>query len=214
MAHQFNYELDDRQIKLTMLSASLNYDEAAWDKFQALPITENKLNITNSLPKMEIGISRSVIVPVLFIILIGGLSALLFNVVDFKKKDPVTTEIPLVIPEIAKTDVTKKIGIKENVIIPETQSPTQAIAVVTKSVVTTKTPTVSLAVLTPTITVEKKKIAVIEPKQKDTTTSAEIKKEKRKIKVKIQCDLAIKINFSHNGHTVEIIKPLYKVSTI
>lgn len=174
MGHQFNYELDDRQIKLTMLSASLKYDETAWDKFQALPITEHKVGINNPLPKLEIGISRSVIVPVLFILLIGGLSAILFNVVDFKKKDPITAEIPLVIPEITKTAVSTN-----NVTAPKTQPVNKAVVINTQSVVATKTPTLSLAAVTTSVNTEKKKIAVVEPKQNNTATNSDnkIKKE-------------------------------------
>ena len=101
MANQFNYELDDRHIKLTMLNATVPINEDAWLKIKSAPINDHKMSLSSgSIPKFEIGISRSVIVPVFFIVLIGGLSALLFSLVDFKKKEPVISEIPLVIPEI------------------------------------------------------------------------------------------------------------------
>lgn len=105
MANQFNYELDDRQIKLTMLSATVPFDEKAWDKFKSQPISGSKQFATSNFPKMDIniGISRSIIMPVIFVILIGSLSALLFSFIDFKKKDTASTEIPLEIPVATKS---------------------------------------------------------------------------------------------------------------
>jgi hypothetical protein len=96
MNSQFNYELDERQIKILMLGAEVEYNDALWEKFDKLVIAKSKTNFATSIPTINLGISRSVIVPVLFIILIGGLSSLLFSFVDFKKKQNVDVEIPLI----------------------------------------------------------------------------------------------------------------------
>jgi len=100
MSNQFSYELDERQIKLLMQDAELEYNETVWQKFDKLAITECKsssaIDLTYYVPKFSLSISRSVIVPVVFIILIGGLSAMLFSFVDFKKKENIDKETPLV----------------------------------------------------------------------------------------------------------------------
>ncbi len=102
MNNQFSYELDERQIRILMQNAKLEYDESAWQKFSAIPVIDHKQNISAVIPKINIGISRSVIVPIFFILMIGGLSALLFSFVDFKKKEEVVNEIPLTKPTITK----------------------------------------------------------------------------------------------------------------
>lgn len=101
MSSQFSYELDERQIRVMMQDAELDCNEALWNKFELLePGLECKsssaIKIDNYIPKFNFGISRSVIVPIIFIVLIGGLSAMLFSFVDFKKKEVIDKEIPLV----------------------------------------------------------------------------------------------------------------------
>ena len=89
MSSQFSYELDERQIRLMMQDAELDYNEAMWHKFDEMSVTQARTsaNIGNYIPSVNFGISRSIIVPVIFIVLIGGLSAMLFSFVDFKKKE-------------------------------------------------------------------------------------------------------------------------------
>ena len=96
MSSQFSYELDERQIRILMQDAETNYNEALWDKFESIEPTSgcksSSVQIGNYIPKFNLSISRSIIVPVLFIILIGGLSAMLFSFVDFKKKESIDKE--------------------------------------------------------------------------------------------------------------------------
>lgn len=98
MSSQFSYELDERQIRLMMQDAELEYNEAMWNKFDEMSVTQSKTNsnIGSYIPSINFGISRSIIVPVIFIVLIGGLSAMLFSFVDFKKKEAIEKEIPYV----------------------------------------------------------------------------------------------------------------------
>lgn len=98
MSSQFSYELDERQIRLAMQDAELDYNEAMWTKFEAMATPESKSSIAigNFVSSFNVNISRSVIVPVLFVILISGLSAMLFSFVDFKKKVALDKEIPLI----------------------------------------------------------------------------------------------------------------------
>ncbi|MDF2448733.1 MAG: hypothetical protein K0R26_1237 [Bacteroidota bacterium] len=98
MGSQFSYELDERQIRIVMQDAELGGQENLWNKFELLHLKSNKSNVDFSrvMPALNFNISRSVILPVIFVILIGGLSAMLFSFIDFKKKETATTEIPLI----------------------------------------------------------------------------------------------------------------------
>lgn len=117
MSSQFNYELDERQIRILMQNTELTYDESAWRKFSSLPEEEHRQSLAVMLPKISFGISRSVIVPVFFILMIGGLSSLLFSFVDFKKKEEVIKEIPYIKPVPNKKIITPKPTISKPITI-------------------------------------------------------------------------------------------------
>ncbi len=112
MSSQFSYELDERQIKILMQSGEVDYTETAWQRFDSNVSKEviSSTSISGFSPKLNFGISRSIVVPILFVGLIGGLSVLLFSFVDFKKKEEVATEVPLKItpPEVKKPEENTK----------------------------------------------------------------------------------------------------------
>lgn len=133
MSSQFSYELDERQIRILMQNGQLEYNEAAWNRFEA---ASGSYKTRELKPHVSTGfnfsISRSVIVPVLFVAMIGGLSVLLFSFVDFKKKEEAVKEIPLV-PNA--DNAPKKAAVKPS---PEITKPKVAV-VTTSPVVKTQT---------------------------------------------------------------------------
>lgn len=202
MANQFNYELDDRQIKLTMLSATVPFDEKAWDKFNSQPVSGAKQFAASNFPKMDIniGISRSIIVPVIFVVLIGSLSALLFSFIDFKKKETVSTEIPLEIPEISKP--LKKVEIaatpsltvlkEEKIDVPGIKTAEPVKSVITETIVNTSIKKVENKKAIEPVLVDKKEVAKNNDSKelkekvlvaKKSNTISEIPKKKKKKKV-------------------------------
>jgi hypothetical protein len=126
MSSQFSYELDERQIRLMMQDAELDYNEAMWHKFDEMSFTQARTssNIGNYIPSINFGISRSIIVPVIFIVLIGGLSAMLFSFVDFKKKEAMDKEIPY----MAKIEPSKQPKVSSKPIITTKSVTTVSIA--------------------------------------------------------------------------------------
>lgn len=82
---QFSYELDERQIRIMLQSAELDYSETAWQQFDAMVKLETARPRVQA-PKFNFGLSRQILVPAFFVVVICGLSALLFSFVDFKKK--------------------------------------------------------------------------------------------------------------------------------
>jgi hypothetical protein len=124
MSSQFNYELDERQIRLMMKDEELEHSDAMWHKFEQMSVTQSKAsaNIGNYMPSINLSVSRSVVVPVIFIVLIGGLSAMLFSFVDFKKKEAIEKEIPYVatIKPTKPAEAPLKPAIKKNPIVSST----------------------------------------------------------------------------------------------
>ena len=109
MSNQFSYELDERQIRILMQDAKSEHNELMWNRLEEMSNLSAKasIDISSHLPKINLSISRSIIVPVIFIFLIGGLSAMLFSFVDFKKKEPTVKEIPLVENSKKQTEIKK-----------------------------------------------------------------------------------------------------------
>lgn len=206
MGNQFNYELDDRQIKLTMLSATVPLEDVAWNNFKHVPTAETKhfTTITKNIPKFEMGVSRSIIVPVVFILVIGGLSAILFNVIDFKKSEKLNTEIPLDIPQVTEksvssNDVTidKNTPVKKEIIVAKE---TKSVEATPKNSVITPTASIAInSVKTPSVTEKKVENKIPEKKSEQnviadlkpnavttTTTSPVVKKKKKKQKETVE----------------------------
>ena len=96
MNNTFTYDLDERKIKMILEHAELDYNEEVWKKFEHLKPIENKFSIYNSLPEIKINLGQKVFLPFLFILLIGGLSTLLFSFVNFKLENEKLKEIPLI----------------------------------------------------------------------------------------------------------------------
>ena len=194
MSNQFNYELDERHIRILMQNAELKYDESAWEKFQAIPVIEQRQAIGIALPKINFGISRSVIVPVFFVLMIGGLSAVLFSFVDFKKKEEVIIEVPYKAPVVSKKSIPPAPVIKKNIVVIPPKK--DSLSPVTTSTVgqTKETSTVTLVVEKTPLKVEpakleekvtpkkEKKETFIVKKENHETTQPTIKKKKKRRK--------------------------------
>lgn len=161
MSNQFSYELDERQIRLMMLNSESDYNEVAWQRFESTLSNNYKPVVKASLPRINISISRSFIIPVLFIGLIGSLSILLFSFVDLKKKEEVVVEKPL---QISKPVTKPKVVTKKLIAQPKINTPP-----ITETVPKEKTLTSNIASTvdnsTSSITTESK--VVLEPSAKD-----------------------------------------------
>lgn len=89
MSSLYNYELDERHIRLVMLDSEIEVSESDWDRFEA---SRNKnsghKSFQNIIPSFEFSIPKNVLYPSLFVVIIFGLSAMLYSFVDFKKTQP------------------------------------------------------------------------------------------------------------------------------
>lgn len=206
MSSQFSYELDERKIRILMQGAEINYNEALWDKFDELDASQSKSNkkISNYFPKINFGISRSIIVPILFIVLIGGLSAILFSFIDFKKKESIEKEVPFI--------STKLEPVKKNTIIKPIIKPKVVLTapIIKDSVISLSIPADSLSTAVTKDIKKAEALKISETKQKkESVKSIEQKKEitldhkKKKRKMKVEKLRTINTSNSLNENSAE-----------
>ena len=206
MSSQFSYELDERKIRILMQGAEINYNEALWDKFDELDASQSKSNkkISNYFPKINFGISRSIIVPIVFIVLIGGLSAILFSFIDFKKKESIEKEVPFI--------STKLEPVKKNTIIKPIIKPKVVLTapIIKDSVISLSIPADSLSTAVTKDIKNAEVLKISETKQKkESVKSIEQKKEitldhkKKKRKMKVEKLRTINTSNSLNENSAE-----------
>ena len=206
MSSQFSYELDERKIRILMQGAEINYNEALWDKFDELDASQSKSNkkISNYFPKINFGISRSIIVPIVFIVLIGGLSAILFSFIDFKKKESIEKEVPFI--------STKLEPVKKNTIIKPIIKPKVVLTapIIKDSVISLSIPADSLSTAVTKDIKKAEALKISETKQKkESVKSIEQKKEitldhkKKKRKMKVEKLRTINTSNSLNENSAE-----------
>lgn len=88
MSSLFNYELDENNIRSTLLkSEPLQFNPADWSDFE-INHYKHQAKITSSqfikLPEIHLNINRNVILPAFFILALVGVSAILLSFIDFK----------------------------------------------------------------------------------------------------------------------------------
>jgi hypothetical protein len=106
MSNIFNYEIDERNLRIQLRSMEVPMKEEAWQKFEAFsaghPFKTQKTKMIN----LQLHMSRNVVLPVVFAIVICFFSVLLFNFISIKKarveniKQPDTQKVlqPSVVP--------------------------------------------------------------------------------------------------------------------
>lgn len=99
MSSSFSYELDEEQIRSTLLNGGEQEPvDLAWEDFEANYV--QNVTVANpvkfKLPEFNLNINRNVVLPVIFIAALVGVSAIMLSFVDFKTNSPVNVEKALV----------------------------------------------------------------------------------------------------------------------
>lgn len=147
MSNQFSYELDERQIRIMLRDGEAENDPSAWNRFEQMEQPDAKPKQASFSPRFNISISRSVLVPVIFVVLIGGLSATLFSFVDFKKNDVKVTKA---VPEQKSVETPATIPTQPATSV--NAAPEKAVNTAAENTIATSTPTVQQAAITQTAT--------------------------------------------------------------
>lgn len=147
MSNQFSYELDERQIRIMLRDGEAENDPSAWNRFEQMEQPDAKPKQASFSPRFNISISRSVLVPVIFVVLIGGLSATLFSFVDFKKNDVKVTKA---VPEQKSVETPATTPTQPATSV--NAAPEKAVNTAAENTIATSTPTVQQTAITQTAT--------------------------------------------------------------
>jgi hypothetical protein len=111
MSSSFSYELDEEQIRSTLLNGGQQESvDSAWDDFEANYVQNATTPhpIKFKLPEFNLNINRNIVLPVLFIAALVGISAIMLSFVDFKTNAPAGVEKALIPdPDNYKAEETK-----------------------------------------------------------------------------------------------------------
>lgn len=99
MSSHFNYEIDERNLRLKLRDMAIPYREDAWLQFENYSNLHHVAQKLSSLPSFQLNINRTLILPFVFGGVIILFSLLLFNFISIKNK-PVA---------VNTTDITNKI---------------------------------------------------------------------------------------------------------
>jgi hypothetical protein len=118
MSSHFNYEIDERNVRVKLKDMVMPYKEEAWVQFENYSETTKSAHKTSSLPNFRLNLNRNIILPVVFGAVIILFSLVLFNFVNIKNKSTAVIQSPInqisappekkVIPvEVKNTDTVK-----------------------------------------------------------------------------------------------------------
>lgn len=147
MSSHFNYEIDERNLRLKLRDMLLPYKEEAYVQFENFSNMNYIANKSASLPSFNFNINRTLILPFIFGGIIILFSLLLFNFISIKNIKP---------SEQKKELANKEIEVKKSLpaVIPQVKK--EVIKVDTASIKTVVKPAE-----TPTVAAEKIKPAVV-----------------------------------------------------
>lgn len=88
MSRHFNYELDERRIKILLKENSMPYSDDVWNEYvsQTKPIVKS-----NKLPNFKpvsFAINKTTFLSIVFIVLLGSFTMIIAKFVDFDKSNP------------------------------------------------------------------------------------------------------------------------------
>lgn len=118
MSSHFNYEIDERNLRLKLRDMALPQKEEAWIQFENFSNMNYSVNKSASLPSFNFNINRALILPLIFGGIIILFSLLLFNFISIKNVKPSEQNkdlanknieekrtLPVVIPQVKKETV-------------------------------------------------------------------------------------------------------------
>lgn len=87
MSNHFTYEIDERKLRVKLKDLEFPLNEEMWRKFEETIASQNKQNNSDFLKNVQIPISRSVVLPLVFAGIVLLFSILLYKFIDIKNED-------------------------------------------------------------------------------------------------------------------------------
>src|SRR5204863_9054813 len=85
MSNIFNYEIDERNLRIQLRSMEVPMKEDAWQKFEAYSAEHPFRTPKTKMINLQLHLNRNVVLPVVFAMVICFFSVLLFNFISIKK---------------------------------------------------------------------------------------------------------------------------------
>ncbi|MBI2722347.1 MAG: SH3 domain-containing protein [Bacteroidetes bacterium] len=148
MSSHFNYEIDERNLRLKLRDMALPQKEEAWIQFENFSNTHYSVNKSASLPSFNFNINRALILPFIFGGIIILFSLLLFNFISIKNVKPSEQNkelanknieekkpLPVVIPQVKKETVKVDTSAQKKALKP-VETPTVATEIIKPALIT------------------------------------------------------------------------------
>ena len=87
MSNHFTYEIDERKLRVKLKDLEYPLNEELWRKFEESVALQNKQNNSDFLKNVQIPISRSIVLPLVFAGVVLLFSFLLYKFIDIKNED-------------------------------------------------------------------------------------------------------------------------------
>lgn len=87
MSNHFTYEIDERKLRVKLKDLEYPLNEELWKKFEESVASQNKQNNSDFLKNVQIPISRSIVLPLVFAGVVLLFSFLLYKFIDIKNED-------------------------------------------------------------------------------------------------------------------------------
>lgn len=153
MSRHFNYELDERRIKILLKENSMPYSDDVWNEFLSQTKPINKTTKLPTFKPVSFAINKSVLLTGVFILLIGSFTFLIANYVDFgsaQSNKTIEREVKPDPDNFKLTKVAKALPVKKTETSPAVVPTTQTLAAITPSVPVTTNTVQQIAVTTKT----------------------------------------------------------------
>ncbi len=230
MSSHFNYEIDERNLRVRLKDMVMPYKEEAWVQFENYSDTYKNSHKNHSLPRFQLNLNRNIILPAVFGVVIILFSLVLFNFITIKNKsaaekpvvNPIVTEPQKTsIPTVTVTNDTTKIKVIDSIEIKAALALQQATVAATNSIAAVQNNSVQAIKIPETKTLAVVPVKTLTPEpivRKDkgwiTTESAEIftaPDNKSEILISAsankmyeaieETNYYIKVNFNKNGES-------------
>lgn len=151
MSRHFNYELDERRIKILLKETSMPYSEDVWNEYLANTKPIVKANKLPQFKPVSFAINKTVFLSFVFIVLLGSFTVIIAKFVDFSKSATDSELVREVKPDPSNfkpVQATIAVQPKKETPKPEAKPAVDSSLIAAKTITTTVVTTPSVAPVT------------------------------------------------------------------
>lgn len=108
MSNHFTYEIDERNLRRQLNDHALPYKEEAWHNFERYTSAQNTFKRENRMKSLNVTLSRNVVLPVVFGVIVILFSFLLVNFISIKNPKAADQKVEAnIVPTLHQSAVTE-----------------------------------------------------------------------------------------------------------